>query len=91
MKKRVNKIPSIAEYFDSIAEKWDLWEGDLNILNQKLKEGLKSFELKKNEWILDVGCGNGYVSRVFLEEGWEGVGIDLNEEACKFNYAFNQK
>ncbi|MCS7317947.1 MAG: class I SAM-dependent methyltransferase [Candidatus Dojkabacteria bacterium] len=40
---------------------------------------------------LDIGCGNGYVSRIFLEEGWEGVGIDLNEEACKFNYAFNQK
>lgn len=50
---------------------------------QKLKqEGLQSF--------LELGSGSGALSRVFLEEGFSGVSVELNEEACLKNAEFNR-
>lgn len=31
----------------------------------------------------EIGCGNGYLSRILLEHGWTGVGYDLGESACE--------
>jgi SAM-dependent methyltransferase len=28
---------------------------------------------------LEVGCGSGWISRIFLELGWAGLGVDLHE------------
>jgi len=38
---------------------------------------------KKNNKILDVGCGNGYFSQIAEFIGWDAVGIDIDSEAVK--------
>ena len=40
---------------------------------------------------LDAGCGIGLVSNFLLEQGWQGVGVDLNNEALHVNKQINKK
>src|SRR5437588_12045484 len=39
---------------------------------------------------IEFGAGNGWVSRILLEEGLTGIGMDLNESACANNAALNK-
>ncbi|HSE56732.1 MAG TPA: class I SAM-dependent methyltransferase [Candidatus Paceibacterota bacterium] len=41
---------------------------------------LRMLELKKGEAVLDVGCGQGYFSRLLAEAGAAVTGIDISEE-----------
>jgi len=52
-------------------------------LNVHLKDGAKKF--------IEVGSGNGNVSRLFLNKGYHGIGFDLNQSACDNNTALNAK
>lgn len=62
-----------------------------NILqNLYLNERIKKINPSEKNF-LEIGAGTGYVSRVFLENGWNGIGIDLNNEACHSNKIFNEK
>jgi SAM-dependent methyltransferase len=44
-------------------------------------QGLKSF--------IEIGSGNGNVSKIFLDKGFTGTGFDLNESACENNKVRN--
>jgi len=60
-----------------------------NILqNMYLKE-----RVNKNNWksFLEIGSGNGYISRILLKKGMSGVGCDLNESACQNNKVLNRE
>lgn len=57
-------------------------------LRERLSHYSKHFSEKK---FLEIGSGNGQVSSVFLQMNWKGIGIDLNESACKNNQNRNQK
>jgi len=46
----------------------------INTLNEKLPKGSK---------VLDVGCGNGIISRGIGEEGYEVHGIDISDKAIE--------
>ena len=52
-----------------------------NQLKRLKKEGLSTF--------IEVGSGNGNNSKVFLDAGFVGRGLDLNEGACKNNEILN--
>jgi ubiquinone/menaquinone biosynthesis C-methylase UbiE len=56
-----------AEYFDSIAAKWDSWE-DMVRLKERLAEGLVRFGIRPDELILDAGCGTGNLTAALLEK-----------------------
>ena len=63
-----------------------------NILQQMyLKERLKKLSgIYPQKRFLEIGSGNGHVSYVFLESGWQGLGIDLNVSACQNNEQLNK-
>ncbi len=44
-----------------------------------------------NTTFIEIGAGNGYVSNIFLRNGFEGIGVNLNPLACENNRALNQK
>ena len=52
------------------------------ITKQRYIEILNSFEpYKKNNRILDVGCGNGFFLEVAREKGWDVFGTEFSEKA----------
>lgn len=56
-----------------------------------LRERLKNNVIFRDKHFLEIGSGNGYVSSIFLQMGWKGIGIDLNESACINNQTRNYK
>ncbi len=53
-----------------------------------LKERLK--KLKPGKFI-EVGCGKGLISKIFLDAGWSGIGYDLNALAIDQAIETNKK
>lgn len=56
----------IAEYFNTLAEKWDDLQ-NIPKLNESMHNCLKKFRIDANEKILDVGCGTGNLVTVILK------------------------
>lgn len=54
-----------------------------NQLKRLRKSGLSTF--------LEIGSGNGHNSKVFLDAGFSGVGLDLNQGACENNKTLNKQ
>ncbi len=61
-----------------------------NILqNMYLKRRLNLWA-KPGMRFLEMGAGNGAISRILLDHGLEGLALDLNGEACQANRLRNQ-
>ena len=39
---------------------------------------------------IELGSGNGAISRILLQAGMQGIGMDLNDDACEINRTRNQ-
>jgi len=62
---------------------YDLAPGNV-LQNMYIKQRLKSFAKPEMKFI-EVGAGNGNISRILLEHGLSGIGYDLNDIACSVN------
>jgi len=51
--------------------------------NYLLPKILSLLDKKRNKCILDLGCGNGYITKALLEEGYDIYGIDASETGIK--------
>lgn len=54
-----------------------------------LKSRLRKLKMQGKRF-LEVGAGTGYNSRILLEEGMKGIGLDLNPESCELNKQMNE-
>ncbi len=73
--------------WDKVAKFWDEEAGDTGIFHQKLD--IDPFILKivgnvKNKNILEVGCGNGYLSRILAKRGAKVAAVDISSKFIKF-------
>jgi ubiquinone/menaquinone biosynthesis C-methylase UbiE len=68
------KIP-LKEYFDSIANQWDLWK-ERNSYYHKSVEHLFQFLITPNSSVLEIGCATGDLLQAVQPA--EGVGIDIS-------------
>ena len=53
---------------------------------QKLISDIIDFvKLKKEDWVLDVGCGTGQATILFAQRGFNVIGLDSGEAMIKFS------
>ena len=74
-------------------EKWEEayieWQKTENL--NKFKESLKIWELKNNDFILDLCCGSGKCTRLLRKEGYFNVfGLDLSKNLLTHNEKFKR-
>lgn len=64
------------------------------LINSEIESRIK--EYKKNHQkqtlkFIEIGAGNGHVSEIFLKNGFEGIGIDMNSNSNEVNKSLNLK
>jgi len=67
-------------FFDDLAERWDGFE-DLQALAGRLAEGLRHFQVRPDERILEVGCGTGNLTSALcrhLSQAGRIVAVDCS-------------
>lgn len=72
------KVRNVYDVFDKIAEKYvERFSGDWEFKSQ-----IDDFANRLNigSKILDIGCGDGYISNYLYEKGLKPIGIDFNEK-----------
>jgi len=58
-------------------------------LKHRLKIILQNNQNRKLRFI-EIGSGSGNISRILLDLGFNGIGFELNEEACRINHWKNE-
>ncbi len=78
------------QFSKTMAHQWRLESGYNWVLRKHLNKKIKSFFLDQKS-ILDLGCGTGWVTSVFIDSNKEVLGIDFSEEQIKSaNDSFSQ-
>ncbi len=65
----------VAHWYDKLLQSDDTYQARVILPNI-----LRAMAVKKNERVLDLGCGQGFFSRAFFEEGAVVTGVDLSKE-----------
>lgn len=73
--KTINHFDSVSKGYNENRSKG--WLG--NIVNKEKEVILKFLDIKKNEKILDVGCGSGFYSKIIKNLRAKPYGIDLSK------------
>lgn len=76
----------LATNWDSKAADWDLQVGEHGDNNRRLNSDPVVWELLgdvQQKYILDVGCGTGYLCRQLVRKGARVTGIDISPEMIK--------
>lgn len=76
-----NKINSIADGYNSLAEEWDRrFENPTIQYRRSIKFNIISKNIKEGNKVLDVGCGSGRHTFFLLEKGCSVTGIDISQK-----------
>jgi 16S rRNA A1518/A1519 N6-dimethyltransferase RsmA/KsgA/DIM1 with predicted DNA glycosylase/AP lyase activity len=59
-------------------------------LKRRFKKILQDNQDSKVSFI-EIGSGSGNISRILLDLGLNGIGFELNKEACRINHLKNEK
>ncbi|MEW6170841.1 MAG: class I SAM-dependent methyltransferase [Candidatus Omnitrophota bacterium] len=73
--------------WDRMADYWNKDAGDTGVWHNYTDIDPVIFELLgnvKNKKILEIGCGNGYLSRLLAKQGVKVVGIDLSQKLLDY-------
>lgn len=79
------KIPKTE--WDKVAEWWNKEAGDVGVWHQRNDIDpviLKILGDVKNKRIIEIGCGNGYFSRLLAQKGAKVTAIDLSGKLLEF-------
>jgi 2-polyprenyl-3-methyl-5-hydroxy-6-metoxy-1,4-benzoquinol methylase len=66
---------------------WQMTPAMSSAVRSELETDYKQFLLQPGECLLDLGCGRGWLSVFFAENGMEVIGVDISQEQI---YAANE-
>ena len=66
-----------------IAKSYDLLMADVDY--EQLLNFIEPY-LKKDDFILDAGCGSGYLLVEFMTKGYQAIGLDLDSRMLSLAY-----
>ena len=66
---------NVAHWYDTLLAGEDTYQARVILPNL-----LRAMAIKKNERILDLGCGQGFFSQAFFKEGADTTGVDLGKD-----------
>lgn len=66
---------NVAEWYDELVEGEGTYQKDVILPNI-----LRLLDSKKDETILDLGCGQGFFAREFTKKGARVIGVDVAPE-----------
>lgn len=75
------KSKSVLNVFDNMANEYVEYFGDDWEFIKEINEFANSFD--KEDKILDLGCGSGYITNYLIEKGLNATGIDFSSEMIK--------
>jgi ubiquinone/menaquinone biosynthesis C-methylase UbiE len=75
MKQKTDTLVGLADYFDSIAERWDRWQEHNHYYHQNIKQ-LLQFLIPHHASVLELGCATGDLLNAVQPS--IGVGVDIS-------------
>lgn len=62
--------------------KWDAekYTADFSFVHQYGNDVIGLLEKKAGGTVLDLGCGNGALTKALADQGWNAVGLDASKE-----------
>ena len=84
--------------YDTLGEKWytadddpvALLRAESKIKCKWVEEKLEKNGIKKDQTILDVGCGAGFISNHFSRAGFSVTGLDISQESLQVAKRYDQ-
>ena len=61
-----------------MAKSWEMTPRLNKILRKNMIDDFSNYLYKEDGKLLDVGCGNGWISKIFANEGMNVVGVDFS-------------
>ena len=75
MKQNTDTLVRLTEYFDSIADRWDHWQGHNRYYHRNVKQ-LLQFLIPQHSSVLELGCATGDLLDAVQPS--VGVGVDIS-------------
>lgn len=72
------------DYIKRLDNKYSLMNIETKIVREKVEGYISEYKIEKNGIVLDLGCGDGRITSIFLEQGFKNiVDVDVEEGSIK--------